>query len=218
MPATTVYNNWPDLLEATTTHIQGVMRDEQQMVRELHEGYRKQLRDIYVREERLLDLAADGELPRAKIHARLREVQVDRQRAQDGLKETGQQLQVGSETLVTYLKVLDDPGELYGRAPDSARRELNLAFFERLYIDEHRVVDAVLTEPILEINEAARSWAVTGNGGDLPVTRNEDPTARSDPQTMIEPTWPRSFRSGVRVSKSWSCEVPGHHNGRGDRI
>jgi site-specific DNA recombinase len=143
-----------DFLAETAALIEDVMREKQQTIRDLHDGYRKQLRALDVKEERLLDLATDSKLPQDKIHARLRRIQIDRERAEEGLKETGQQLAVGAEILRTYLKLLHQPAELYGQATDTGRRDLNDAFFERLYLDNHNVVDAVMTNALVELSTA----------------------------------------------------------------
>lgn len=44
---------------------------------------------LATREEKLLDLAEDGSLPREKIRARLRTIEIERVRAEQGLTETG---------------------------------------------------------------------------------------------------------------------------------
>ena len=148
-----------DFLVETAVLIEEVMNEEQATIRDLHDSYRKQLRALEVKEERLLDLATDAKLPRDKIHARLRRIQIDRERAEEGLKETGQQLAVGAEVLQTYLRLLDQPAELYEHATDTGRRDLNQAFFERLYLDDHNVVDAVMTDALVELSMAGRRYS-----------------------------------------------------------
>jgi site-specific DNA recombinase len=148
-----------DFLAETAALIEEVMREEQQTIRDLHDSYRKQLRALDVREERLLDLATDAKLPRDKIHARLRRIQIDRERAEEGLKETGQQLAVGAEVLQTYLRMLHQPAQLYRHATNDGRRDLNQAFFERLYLDDHNVVDAVLTDALIELSAANQRYS-----------------------------------------------------------
>src|SRR5690348_11569463 len=112
--------------------IRETLADEQGSVRELHDNYRKQLRALEVQEERLLDLATDGELPRDRIKARLRKIQIDRGRAEEGLTETAESLGVGAQTLETYIQLLNEPARLYRASPEPIRRQLNDAFFERL--------------------------------------------------------------------------------------
>ncbi|WP_375002270.1 hypothetical protein ACE11G_11810 [Gordonia sp. PS3] len=83
-------------------------------------------------EERLIDLASDGELAPEKIRARLRKIQVERTRAQQGLDDTGDQLELGARKLQQYLDLRDNPQALYLRAPENGRRDLNTASFSKL--------------------------------------------------------------------------------------
>jgi hypothetical protein len=45
--------------------IEATLADEQRVVRDLHANFRRQLKELAVKEERLVDLASDGELPGA---------------------------------------------------------------------------------------------------------------------------------------------------------
>lgn len=65
-----------------------------------------------MQEERLLDLATEGDLPKEKIKATLRKTQQERASAERGLGETAEQLAVGAQILTTYLGLLDQPQKL----------------------------------------------------------------------------------------------------------
>jgi site-specific DNA recombinase len=136
-----------------------------------------------------LDLATDAKLPRDKIHARLRRIQIDRERAEEGLKETGQQLAVGAEVLQTYLRLLNQPAELYEHATDTGRRDLNQAFFERLYLDNHNVVDAVMTDALTELSTASRRYSElkSNASGPADIARGPADASRSsgDNQAVV---------------------------------
>lgn len=54
-----------------------------------------------------------------------------------------------------YLRMLHQPAELYRHATNDGRGDLNQAFFERLYLDDHNVVDAVLTDALIEMSAVA---------------------------------------------------------------
>jgi site-specific DNA recombinase len=155
--------------------IQAAMADEQSTVRELHDGLRKQLAKLDVQEERLLDLAADDALPRDKIRARLRKIQIERQSAQQGLSETTEQLALGAQILASYLDLLADPQALYTRAPDESRRTLNQAFYERLFLDDHGVQFDVKTAPVAEFHEAVPSFRVTQPASPVRYLRTSTP-------------------------------------------
>ncbi len=149
----------------TLALIEDTVSDEQRAIRDLHDNFKKQLKALDVKEERLLDLATDGSLPREKIHARLRQVNIDRQRAEAGLRETGEQIKVGAEILATYLRLLQEPAALYEHCPDAQRRQLNDALLERLYIGIDGVGDSWLAEPVAELRDAERAHASHGGEG-----------------------------------------------------
>jgi site-specific DNA recombinase len=52
------------------------------------------------------------------------------------------------------LCLLADPAALYRRMDDQQRRQMNQAFFEKLYVDEDGVTDARLTTPVATQVEA----------------------------------------------------------------
>ena len=119
-----------------------IMDEEHETVTTLHKGFRKQLRDLDVREDRLIDLAESGTLPAAKVRARLLKIETDRKAAEQGLAETADQLATGAAILRQYLELLEDPQELYRCASDEARRLLNQAFYTHLYCNDHgRITD-----------------------------------------------------------------------------
>jgi hypothetical protein len=113
------------------------MADHQASTRALHESLQKQLRKLDVQEERLIDLAADGSLPLARIRTRLNKLAMERKAIEERMSRTDEELAAGAGLLLTSLEISRDPGGLYRRAPDKVRRQLNDTYFERFYIDEH---------------------------------------------------------------------------------
>ncbi|GAB2684402.1 recombinase family protein [Barrientosiimonas humi] len=129
--------------------------DSQRVKRELHDGYRKQLAALSTKEERLLDLATDGELPTAKIKERLRKVQIDKAAVERSLAQTVVDLDRAARYIRQYMELFEQPQELYTKADEATRRDLNTASFERLYIDEDGVRRDVKTPLLDELHEAA---------------------------------------------------------------
>lgn len=134
--------------------IHQAVADERSGVKELHAGYRKKLRMLDVREEKLLDLAEDGSLPREKIRTRLRHLHIERADLQQKLNETSEKLALGAETLNRYIALLEDPYGLYSTANDATRRELNQACFSRLWVDQDGVTDDAKTQPVGDLHDA----------------------------------------------------------------
>jgi len=71
-----------DFADAVRAELETTMADQQRLTRELHTTLTKQLTKLEAREERLIDLAADGVLTRAKIHQRSNAIQLERARIQ----------------------------------------------------------------------------------------------------------------------------------------
>ncbi|MGC7290864.1 recombinase family protein, partial [Mycobacteroides abscessus subsp. massiliense] len=90
---------------------------------------------------RLIDLAADGTLPTAKIRAKLNEIKIDRARIEAGLTTTANQLSLGAGVLRDALHLVANPHQLYRDGNNQVRRNLNDTFFQKLYIDDCEVVE-----------------------------------------------------------------------------
>ncbi len=131
----------PDFIETIRTQLDTAIHDEQTSVRALHASLKDKLKRLDEQESNLIDLAADGSLPQGKIRSKLNHIQVQRAKAQAGLVNTTEQLEVGAAVLHDALELLRDPADAYANAPDSVRRTLNQAFYERFYLDHLEVVD-----------------------------------------------------------------------------
>jgi site-specific DNA recombinase len=95
---------------------------------------RKQLHKLEAQEERLIEIAADGTLPLAKIRSKIEQTMLQKEAVKEKLDVTTERLKYGAEKAIAYLDLLSDPGELYRNAPESVRRELLSAFFSRLIV------------------------------------------------------------------------------------
>lgn len=135
------------------------MNEQQANVQFLHDTLRKQLAKLDIQEERLLDLAADDAMPKAKIKGRLNKLAMDRDRIQAGLRRTGDELKAGYDLLLTSLELSRDPVALYRRVPDEIRRLVNETFNERYYIDDHGEVAQALRKPPFDVfPEVVNTW------------------------------------------------------------
>ncbi|GAB3622779.1 hypothetical protein GCM10027418_08610 [Mariniluteicoccus endophyticus] len=159
-------------LDAITHKVEQAIAEQQQSIGELHAGYHKQLAQLAIREERLLDMAEDDALPREKVRSRLRQIAIERAKAESGLAENGNKLETGAEVLRLYCQLLEAPGRLYAVAPDDARRNLNLALFERIYVDEDRVGSTMPVAVHEEFQAAARAYLDPDNTKSRPVGRD----------------------------------------------
>jgi site-specific DNA recombinase len=174
--------------------VNATVADQTSAVRELHKGYEKQLNELDVQEERLIDLATDGAMPTEKIKARLRKIHLERERANAGLNESGEKLAAGAKALTTYLSLLANVADLYETALDKARRQLNEAFFERLYIDLEGITESWLTEPVNEIKDAQvvylrRSPSVASRLNENETRPHQQMRSRSSSVALLADVW-----------------------------
>ncbi len=149
-----------DFAEAVHAQLDAAMADQQKLTRELHDQLTRQLAKLEAREQRLIDLAADGLLSREKILARSNAIQVERVRIQAQLAATSAALEVGAERLRECLRLVADPVRLYATAPDETRRQLNATFYQRFYVDDEPlgVAEDELRPPFDEIRDASVAY------------------------------------------------------------
>jgi hypothetical protein len=141
--------------------IDQALADEQGGVRDIHAKVTRQLKELEVKEERLVDLAADGMLPQHKIRMKLHEIHTQKRKAQDSMANISAELTVGGAVLKKALKLIEDPAGLYCSATDAVRRLMNQSFFEKIYVDEIGDVTTEMAEPFAGIYTAETAWAAT---------------------------------------------------------
>ena len=124
-----------------------------------HARIKKELADLNLKEERLLDVAADGTMTSAKVCARLSKLHVQRASLTRRLEETDSYLRQETDTLLGYLDVLKRPGVFYAAAQDVVKRKLITAFFSHIWLDDdgHRIMPNLEQQEIVaELETSAR--------------------------------------------------------------
>ncbi len=139
------------------TLLEGALADEQTGIRAMHASMERRLKELDAKEERLLDIAVEGELPQDKIKARLRHIRNDRATVEANLAATGAELAVGVEVLMSALDLTADPQRLYEQGSDAIRRLLNQTFYERFYLDVEGIRSDQLNQPFADLHDAAGS-------------------------------------------------------------
>ncbi|MGC4192917.1 MAG: recombinase family protein [Thermomicrobiales bacterium] len=131
--------------------------------REAHTRVQKELVALDVKEERLLDLAADGTLTTSKVQDRLRTIQVQRTTLNHRLATTADIVQQEADTLLRYLDLLERPGAFYAAATDNVKRKLLKAFFSHIWIDDdgYQVTSETQCQPLVQEIEASARMNTT---------------------------------------------------------
>jgi site-specific DNA recombinase len=125
--------------------------------REAHARIKKELAALGVKEERLLDLVAEGSVSTGKVRERLGKLQVQRAALRQRLDATDDYIKRESDTLLSYLDLLEQPGAFYAAASDAVKRKLLAAYFSHIWIDDdgHQVTPDTQCQPLVaQIHES----------------------------------------------------------------
>ncbi len=115
--------------------------------RERHSQLEKRLVQLEEQESRLIDMLADGDMPKLKVKAKLHEIERDKGRLQEELSNVVDTLTNVAEFVDVSLDLLQDAHTLYVQADDEIRRRLNQAVFTRIFINRDEVTGHELDEP-----------------------------------------------------------------------
>ena len=150
-------------------------------------------------------MAADGELPKGKIKARLQKISNERDRIEDRLGDSTEDLRAGVEVIDGALRTLERPNGLYESMGGQGRRALNQAIFTKLYIYGTEVVDDGLKAPFADLVEVHRAGTL------VEVERQQRPVQSARGRWAITPHRPLSDRAsalaGALADESWSKDV-----------
>nr|WP_307333938.1 recombinase family protein [Microbacterium sp. SORGH_AS_1204] len=156
-----------EFIAAVKERLEAAIADKARAEQLLRQQLETQLRQLAVKEENLIDLAADGELPTARIKVKLHEIGRTRTKLTAQLDTVELDLSGGLAYINAHLELLADPQELYRRASDEMRRQLNQAFFGRIYVVNDEVIGDELTSPLVELLAAERGWTALQAGQSL---------------------------------------------------
>ena len=110
------------------------------------------------RESNLLDLAADGDLPKEKIKEKLIAIRDERASIRRDIERLDAELETGRAVFRLALDLLDQPQELYRQAGTALRRTMNQTIFTKLKLDGLAVAADELAEPFDAIVPAGRAY------------------------------------------------------------
>ncbi|WP_172900533.1 recombinase family protein [Mycobacterium ulcerans] len=169
-----------DFIQDVRRLLADTVSDSQANTRELHASMTRRLKQIDVRESRLIDLAADGEMPRDKIRAKLNALKMERANIEASLASTSEELPIGASALRDALHLVEDPQSLYANVPNEVRRHLNQTFYERFYIDDTEVANDQRTPLFAELEEAAHVFAQHRAKGNSVPTQSDAVAAMNE--------------------------------------
>lgn len=141
---------------------------------EVRERLEARLMALDTKEDNLLDLAADGDLPKDKIREKLITIRDERAGIRRDIERLTAELDAGRQVFGLALDLLHQPQELYRQAGPALRRTMNQTIFTKLRLDVGGVTSDELAEPFDVIVPAGRAYTTTT------YQRKRPPVALSD--------------------------------------
>jgi site-specific DNA recombinase len=164
--------------------LEDALAGEQRSVAELHAAVSRKLKELEAKEDRLLDLLADDQLPHAKVKAKLRQIQSERVTTEARLASTGAVLAVGAKVLLGALDLMSDPEATYTDGTDAIRRNLNETFYQRIFLDDQGVQASDLNPPFDEFHAALAMTRKTSANATAASTKRGPRAGASDRATI----------------------------------
>lgn len=182
----------PDFIASMRSAVDETLADTERSQRLLKKQLDAKLKKLAVQEENLLDLAADGQLPQAKIRDRIRDIERQRDRIQAQRESCAGELEQGAAFIKVCLKLLENPYELYLNASDEVRRRLNQAIFKHIYVHNDEVTGHEFQPGIVDLfasQEATRAPLSAAKTSTSPISAETEQAApKGDLSSMVQPT------------------------------
>ncbi|WP_433207524.1 recombinase family protein [Nocardia sp. CA-107356] len=200
----------PDFITTMETALDEMLAEGEAAQRLYRKQLQGQLKDLDTKETNLIELAADGALPQAKIRTRLTEIGREREKLQVELGKVQLDLSTGAEFLTTCLELLRDPYTLYKGASDKVRRRLNQAIFKRLYVFEEEVTGHEFQPVIAELHAIQAGYTALncGQEPDVAAAVAKGVLERHLPETQLAT---RSGGECVKLVTALACAVHSGH-------
>ena len=144
-----------DFTQRTETEITQALDNQQALIRQSNHAITRKLKDIEAKEDRLIDLVADGSLDTTAARRHLTDLTQQRHYLEQTKQTLDQRLAIGRDVLTTSLHLLQDIGTLYHQSPNPVRGMLCQALFHTIYLDDTTVTTSTLKEPYSSLQAAA---------------------------------------------------------------
>ena len=195
-------NETADLREQIVVQLERQLGAE----KEAHARIKKELASLDAKEDRLLDLAADGSMTSEKVRERLSKLQVQRVTLTQRLTDTEDYIRQESNMLLNYLDLLEYPGSFYAAADDEVKRKFLSAYFSQIWVDDdgHRIVsDNRPQEMVARIRNAAGRLSANEKGTEHSLGASDSAENASDSHGIFLSKTSLVHRVHARSKNTW---------------
>jgi site-specific DNA recombinase len=143
-----------DLADRMRQSMHEALGDEERAAALAQKQLKTEVARLDKQQENLIELTAVGGMAATKVRKRLADIEWKRASLSERLGESNERLRIGAALIEGALTLLDHPQGLYRRMVPQQRRFMNSAFFEKLYVHQDMIVEAVLRPPFDDLIEA----------------------------------------------------------------
>lgn len=154
-----------EIAEVIRGRLNGLLTEESKSSALLEKHLKTELARLDKQEGNLIDLAAEGGLAVAKVKMRLADIQHERARITERLSAGVEQLATAAHLVDQALRLLDNPQQLYLTLSPEQRRYMNDAIFEKLYVHDGEISEAVLRQPfddLIQVRDEIQNYSASG--------------------------------------------------------
>lgn len=144
--------------EAVRARLDAALADDLDGSQVVRDRLEARLTSLATKESNLLDLAADGDLPKEMIKQKLIHIRDERAGIRRDIERLEGELETGRQVFLTALELLDQPQELYRQAGPALRKTMNETIFAKLWLNGTTVTDDALAEPFDTLVPAGRAY------------------------------------------------------------
>ncbi len=124
----------PEFIETVRSSMDAALKEQKATQHEMRSHLGRQMKRIMVQIDNLLDLTAEGGIAAGRAKEKIRDLEYKRLDLDERLNSIHDDLTESVTLINEWLELLTDPYELYRKASDEMRRELNQAIFKHIYI------------------------------------------------------------------------------------
>jgi site-specific DNA recombinase len=143
-----------DLADRMRRSMHEALGDEKRAAALAQKQLKTEVARLDKQQENLIELTAVGGMAATKVRKRLADIEWKRASLSERLGESNERLRIGAALIEGALTLLDHPQGLYRQMAPQQRRFMNSAFFEKLYVHQDMIVEAVLRPPFDDLIEA----------------------------------------------------------------